>query len=600
MVQLVLRLWRLLPRRCRSGFLYSIPAKFLSSFVELVTLGCFAFVLTVLVRPEEQTHFQQWPAAKFAIQQLSEHSAIYFLTGLALIALVLNELLALSTNQLRFRNLEETRIWLLNRLHESYLSRDFVWFLQKSPAELKQDVVGRVQILTKSVIEGCYVFIGSAATALVLGAALFYIDWSSTVLGLAVITLPQVTIYLKMSPHIESWSKKQRQLKKELVRKIDGTFAMTKELKVYGLEATSASRVSLLQQRMKTISIRQNLASQVTTRSLRLLFLTSVLLLVMLVRQLANFGGLTYLILYFGLLLRLVGTISKAISAFYSVLFERPFLEDLLPELEYRSRPNTEAEFTDFKGRVEFRDVAFRHGVERNPVFESLNFHWELRGTTVLLGPTGIGKTTLVDLLIGLLKPTKGEISLDGRPLQEFQSSWQACLGYVSQDHPLMEASVAENIAASMPGHELDLERVRRVAGLACILDELESEPEGLSLQITEDGREVSRGQKQRIALARALYRQPLLLVLDEATSHLDGETERRILDNLKKVPDLKILLVTHRTRNISPEDSVFELFRDESNLVRIRRMSECEPRCPAGSSLIDKLSPDLLSERAP
>ena len=179
------------------------------------------------------------------------------------------------------------------------------------------------------------------------------------------------------------------------------------------------------------------------------------------------------------------------------------------------------------------------------------------------IGPTGSGKSTLIDLLLGLHQPTGGRILIDGRPLTPaLIPAWQASIGYVPQDIFLIDDTITRNIALGIPDTEIEVNRLREVCATAQVLDFIEHElPQGFQSKVGERGVRLSGGQRQRLGLARALYHQPSLLILDEATSALDTETEARLIEALRSLSGkLTIVLVAHRLSTVADCEEVFDL----------------------------------------
>jgi len=180
-----------------------------------------------------------------------------------------------------------------------------------------------------------------------------------------------------------------------------------------------------------------------------------------------------------------------------------------------------------------------------------------------VIGPTGSGKSTFVDLLLGLYHPTAGEILIDGQPLTSaLVRSWQASIGYVPQDIFLIDDTIARNIAFGLPDEKIDPARLREACAMAQILDFIEAElPHGFDTNVGERGIRLSGGQRQRIGLARALYHRPSLLILDEATSALDVATEAKLLDALRSLSGkLTMVVAAHRLSAVANCDQLIDL----------------------------------------
>jgi ATP-binding cassette subfamily C protein len=203
-------------------------------------------------------------------------------------------------------------------------------------------------------------------------------------------------------------------------------------------------------------------------------------------------------------------------------------------------------------------NVSFSH--PRTPVLHDVSLDFPKGTITVLTGPSGAGKTTITDLVIGFHTPDSGQVLIDDRPLPEFAlRKWRALLGYVPQELVLFHDTVFSNIALGAP--EVGEAEVREALKAAGALDFVESMPEGMHTQVGEKGSKISGGQRQRIALARAVVMQPRLLILDEVTSALDPETERAIVGNILALRDRStVIAITHRAAFLDIADQIYEL----------------------------------------
>jgi ATP-binding cassette subfamily C protein len=209
------------------------------------------------------------------------------------------------------------------------------------------------------------------------------------------------------------------------------------------------------------------------------------------------------------------------------------------------------------------REVSFRYPRASRLVLDGLSLTIAKNSSLGVIGPTGSGKSTLVDLLLGLYQPTAGEILIDGRPLvPALIRDWQATIGYVPQDIFLIDDTIARNVAFGLPDDEIDPERLREACAMAQILDFLETElPAGFDTIVGERGIRLSGGQRQRIGLARALYHRPSLLILDEATSALDMATEAKLLDALRSLAGkLTMVVAAHRLSTVTGCDQLIDL----------------------------------------
>jgi ABC-type multidrug transport system fused ATPase/permease subunit len=212
---------------------------------------------------------------------------------------------------------------------------------------------------------------------------------------------------------------------------------------------------------------------------------------------------------------------------------------------------------------ITLREISFRYPGASRPALEALSLTIPKNTSLGVIGPTGSGKSTLVDLLLGLYQPTAGEILIDARLLTPaLAPSWQASIGYVPQDIFLIDDTIARNIAFGLPDSEIDPVRLREASDTAQLLNFIEAElPNGFDTNVGERGVRLSGGQRQRIGLARALYHRPSLLILDEATSALDVGTEARLLEALRSLAGkLTMVVAAHRLSAVANCDQLVDL----------------------------------------
>lgn len=212
------------------------------------------------------------------------------------------------------------------------------------------------------------------------------------------------------------------------------------------------------------------------------------------------------------------------------------------------------------------KSVCFSYGADRPEVLQGLDFKICKGERIGLVGGTGSGKTTTVDLIMGLLTPTSGQLILDGSDLHdpkfpERLSSWRSTIAHVPQNIYLADCSIAENIAFGVPSDKIDLSRIRMAAKQAQILEFIESLPDGFNTFVGERGALLSGGQRQRIGIARALYKNSNLLILDEATSALDKCTEKDVIESLEGISrELTLVMIAHRLSTLKLCDRVIQL----------------------------------------
>jgi ATP-binding cassette subfamily B protein len=234
-----------------------------------------------------------------------------------------------------------------------------------------------------------------------------------------------------------------------------------------------------------------------------------------------------------------------------------------------------------FQNAIHFDTVRFRYTSDGPWVLDGLNLTIPKGARVGFVGSTGSGKSTTLDLLMGLLMPTEGELLVDGHPISGNRvRAWQRSIAHVPQSIYLADTTLAENIAFGVPPDTIDLDRVQQAARQAQIANFIESSPEGYQAFVGERGIRLSGGQRQRIGIARALYKQASVLVFDEATSALDNATEQSVMDAIEGLSgDLTILLIAHRLSTVRRCDTIVEL--EHGRVVAkgtYEQLLECSP----------------------
>jgi ABC-type multidrug transport system fused ATPase/permease subunit len=271
----------------------------------------------------------------------------------------------------------------------------------------------------------------------------------------------------------------------------------------------------------------------------------------------------------------------------------QPLVKSVVPDLvpteddEGESSASSQAQVSLSQG-LRLEEVTFRYDPEDPDVVHGVTLELPVCRSLALVGGTGAGKTTLADLVAGVLVPRIGRVLVDGVELEEFgRDRWRAAIGYVPQDVYMTEDSIRRNIAFGIAADAIDDEAVHRAARAARIHDFVETLPEGFDTVVGERGLAVSGGQRQRIGIARALYRDPALLILDEATSALDSVTEASIFEAVEAISRKRaVLVIAHRLSSARRCDRICLL--DDGHVVAVDTYDTLLEECPAFRELVE------------
>lgn len=269
---------------------------------------------------------------------------------------------------------------------------------------------------------------------------------------------------------------------------------------------------------------------------------------------------------------RILPSLNRIINSYQNFRFYSPVIDLIHMELkdfsvieEMQSSKNLKQ--INFSKKIEFSDVSFNYQNSKNQVLKNINFVINKGDKIGISGESGSGKSTFLDLFMGLIHPTYGQIMIDGNNLNQIQSNWRTIIGYVPQYVFLTDSTIAENVAFGLDKEIIDYKKVENILNDIGLNKFILNLPDGLNTVIGERGVKLSGGQKQRLGIARALYRSPKILVLDEATSSLDEQTEKLITDCLnEKFKDLTIIIVAHRINAFKFCQKLFKV--EESKLI--------------------------------
>ena len=256
---------------------------------------------------------------------------------------------------------------------------------------------------------------------------------------------------------------------------------------------------------------------------------------------------------------RLLPSATRILSALNNIQFGLPVIELLNEDL--KTEKQLTGETLRFENNIVLKNISFRYSEDSPLILNEVSVEIKKNETVGVIGISGQGKSTLVNILAGLLPPTSGGVHIDSKPIKGHEMSWYSHIGYVPQQVYLLDDTIKRNVAFGIPDKDIDESRVWAVLKKSGIDADVKRMPDGIETEVGERGARVSGGQKQRLGIARALYREPALLILDESTSSLDVKTEAGILKTLSGLRgQITMVIVSHRQSAIQECDSVLSV----------------------------------------
>jgi ABC-type bacteriocin/lantibiotic exporter with double-glycine peptidase domain len=469
---------------------------------------------------------------------------------------------------------------LSTRLLESYLQRPYVWFLNRHSVDLGKSILSEVEEITTGTLVPSLQLFSCIIAALSVIAVLVAADPAVAALVIVALTVAYSAVYLGVRNYLR-WLGRDRYIaNRERYQIAIEVLGAIKEVKVSGLETAYLSRFRDPAGRYARRRAAAKLIGMVPRSAFEIVAQGGLLIVLMVLLGSSGKNDFSAVVPMLGLYafagLRLIPALQEIYGILARMSFTRPALDRLHGDLALAAAPKQTSRPRDIAPlplhrQLELRGVTYAYPNATRPALDDISLSIAARTTIGFVGATGAGKTTLVDVVLGLLEPQNGEILVDGTSIHpNHVRAWQRSIGYVPQQIFLADDTVAGNIAFGVPREKIDMQAVERAAKCAELhAFVLEGLPHGYQTEVGERGVRLSGGQRQRIGIARALYHDPEVLVFDEATSALDNLTERAVMDAIHNLTHVKtILVIAHRLSTVRPCEQIFFLERGRLRAV--------------------------------
>jgi len=456
-------------------------------------------------------------------------------------------------------------------LLEGYLHQPYSWFLSRNSSDVGRNILSEVSQVIGNGLNPLIELISKVIIAVSLIGLLFIVDPTlAFVIGFLLGTVYLIIFYFvrKYASRLGAVRLKNNQLR---FRAVNEAFGAIKQLKFKGLEKIYIKLFSNSTKMFARSEAALIATSQLPRFILEMIAFGGVLLIILYtVAQAGNFNAsIPVLSLYVFAGYRLMPALQQIYGSFTQLTFVGPSLDKLYIDLKNLkpSHENQDQGVMIFNKAITLKNIHYNYPNSSRVALKDINLTIPSKSSVGLVGATGSGKTTLVDIILRLLAPQKGTLEIDGKVISEQNSrAWQNSIGYVPQNIYLTDDTVEANIAFGVDLKDIKkdiIEKVSKIANLHnFVLEEL---PQQYQTTIGENGVRLSGGQRQRIGIARALYHNPKVLIFDEATSALDNQTEEGVMEavnNLSK--DITIIIISHRLNTVKDCDIIYKLHKGQ------------------------------------
>ena len=559
----------------RQQMFFLLILLFIGMALEMVGLGV---ILPVLALVLDESTINNYPKIISWLKNMgldSYREISIFLVLLLPIVYFIKTIFLVLVNFYQNKFVQVTTRDIIDKLFSRYLNQPYESFVSRNSSEYIK-VIQTETLYFSTYIQAVLTIITDTALTIAVLIVFMLVEPIGAVSIFLFFGLLSSLFFQFSKNKLKSWGKKREELDKSISKTILEALGNIREVKIFNIPSFFTDKLKIKNFNKAKLTYFQNSLVQSPRFYLELISVIGLSLFI--VGFLLQDRNIVELISVIGVFVagsfRVIPSLNRLIQARQQIKYHDNTLDLIFKELEITNNQTLNErkdieKALDFNSKLELSNISFKYSNSDIYVLRNLNFKI-FRGESVgVIGKSGSGKSTFVDILSGLLFPVKGDIVIDDRSLDNTNSSnWKNLIGYVSQTTNLIDDTIIANVAFG--DKKPDLLRVKSVLNDSQLYEFVKSLPEGMKTKVGEKGVLLSGGQIQRLAIARALYKNPKILILDEATSSLDNKTEKLIIqsiNNLKR--KVTILMIAHRLTTLSNCDRIYELNNNQFTEIK-------------------------------
>lgn len=559
----------------RQQMFFLLILLFIGMALEMVGLGVILPVLAVVL---DESTINNYPKIISWLNNMgldSYREISIFLVLLLPIVYFIKTIFLVLVNFYQNKFVQVTTRDIIDKLFSRYLNQPYESFVSRNSSEYIK-VIQTETLYFSTYIQAVLTIITDTALTIAVLIVFMLVEPIGAVSIFLFFGLLSSLFFQFSKNKLKSWGKKREELDKSISKTILEALGNIREVKIFNIPSFFTDKLKIKNFNKAKLTYFQNSLVQSPRFYLELISVIGLSLFI--VGFLLQDRNIVELISVIGVFVagsfRVIPSLNRLIQARQQIKYHDNTLDLIFKELEITNNQTLNErkdieKALDFNSKLELSNISFKYSNSDIYVLRNLNFKI-FRGESVgVIGKSGSGKSTFVDILSGLLFPVKGDIVIDDRSLDNTNSSnWKNLIGYVSQTTNLIDDTIIANVAFG--DKKPDLFRVKSVLNDSQLYEFVKSLPDGIKTKVGEKGILLSGGQIQRLAIARALYKNPKILILDEATSSLDNKTEKIIIqsiNNLKR--KVTILMIAHRLTTLSNCDRIYELNNNQFTEIK-------------------------------
>ena len=563
----------ILSKKQLGSFYFFIVLSFISMILETLGVGLIIPFMQTLISEEVNQYIINF-FSYFKIYPTSKYDLIFILILILTFVYTFKAVFLTYVSYVQNKLLADTRVSLSNKLYDIYLNKPYSFHLNNSSSQLIRNIheIEFVVFVLK-----CLILLTNEVIV-VAGISLFVIFYEpvGSLMLILFLGLFGYLFFKKVQIKAKVWGEKRQTHQGLSLKYLQEGFGAIKDIKILQRSKELIKKFTENNKIINLSEFKHNFVDSLPRLWLEWLVIIGFVFIVLL--MLFSGEESSYIVPLLGLFaaaaFRIMPSLARIMNSAQGILYNRPTVDVIYKEFyeknfkNYIKTPSSKKIL--FTKEIALQDVNFKYSESGPFILKNISLNIK-NGTTVgFIGESGIGKTTLINIIMGLIEPTEGNLRVDDINIFENIQSWQDQIGYVPQNIYLTDDTIKRNIAFALPDEKINdiaLQKAVTNAKLNSLIDSLNN---GLDTKVGEFGDRISGGQRQRIAIARALYKDPSVLILDECTNSLDLEAERQIINEVNFLKGKKtIIMITHRLSTLENCDQIYKIDREGLKLKK-------------------------------
>ena len=502
----------------------------------------------------------------------NDQQFLFFLGILVFLILIISLFVKSLTTYVQQQFIQMREYSISTRLIEGYLRQPYSWFLNRHSSDLGKNILSEVQQIVGNGLNPLIELLAKGSVAIAIIFLLIMIDVKLALVVGITLGGAYLVIFFILRSFLNRIGEERLKSNQLRFKVLSEAFAAIKYIKVKNLEKIYIDRFADPAKAYAKTTAYVQIVKHLPRFFLEAIAFGGVMILILyLMIEKGNFNeALPVIALYVFAGYRLIPSLQQVFSSLTQITFVNPSLNSLVNDIKSLNEFNPNNQNTLLMNKkISLKNIQYSYPKSSRIILKNINLNINAKSIIGLVGATGSGKTTIVDIILGLLEIQKGSMEVDGQVItEENRQAWRHSIGYVPQDIFLTDDTIASNIAFGVNKEKIDQKKIEEASKIANLHKFVENDLEQkYQTIIGERGVRLSGGQIQRIGIARALYHKPKLLVLDEATSALDNQTEQAVIDTLNNMDkNITIILIAHRLSTIKICDEIYLLENGELN----------------------------------